>query len=119
MQIFGSKPKVIVVTNLFRDQLDRYGEVTHTLENIRTGIRDVPEAVLCLNADCSLTSSLALDLPNPCVWFGIEKGPSPPGQRRNFRRHPTASLQVRLRVRLRELRPPGRLPLPPLRLPAA
>ena len=28
-------PKAIVVTNVFRDQLDRYGEVTHTLENIR------------------------------------------------------------------------------------
>ncbi|MBQ8277665.1 MAG: hypothetical protein IJY00_04390, partial [Bacteroidaceae bacterium] len=27
-------PKVIVVTNLFRDQLDRYGEVMHTLEQI-------------------------------------------------------------------------------------
>lgn len=68
------RPKVILVTNLFRDQLDRYGEVTHTLENIRAGIESVPEAMLCLNADCSLTSSLALDLPNPHVFFGIEKG---------------------------------------------
>ena len=67
------KPKVIVVTNLFRDQLDRYGEVTHTLENIRTAIKPIPEAVLCLNADCSLTSSLALDLPNRAVWFGMAK----------------------------------------------
>ena len=33
------KPKVILVTNLFRDQLDRYGEVTHTLENIRAVLR--------------------------------------------------------------------------------
>ena len=41
------KPQVIVVTNLFRDQLDRYGEVTHTLENIREGIKGAPEAVLC------------------------------------------------------------------------
>ena len=36
-------PKVIVVTNLFRDQLDRYGEVMHTLEEIRKGIKMVPE----------------------------------------------------------------------------
>ena len=76
--LFGQlKPQVIVVTNLFRDQLDRYGEVTHTLENIRTAIQGAPEATLCLNADCSLTSSLALDLPNPVVWFGIEKGAMP------------------------------------------
>ena len=65
------RPQVIVVTNLFRDQLDRYGEVTHTLENIREGIKGAPEATLCLNADCSLTASLANDLPNRAVFFGI------------------------------------------------
>ena len=68
------KPQVIVVTNLFRDQLDRYGEVTHTLENIRNAISGTPDSLLCLNADCSLTASLALDLPNKVRWFGIEKG---------------------------------------------
>ena len=66
------KPEVVLVTNLFRDQLDRYGEVTHTLENIREGLKSVPDALLCLNADCSLTSSLAEDLPNRAVFFGIE-----------------------------------------------
>ena len=75
VRVFGQlKPRVIVVTNLFRDQLDRYGEVTHTLENIRTAVSAVPDAVLCLNADCSLTSSLALELPNMVVYFGIDKG---------------------------------------------
>ena len=68
------RPKVIIVTNLFRDQLDRYGEVMHTLEAVRRGIEQVPEAVLCLNADDSLTASLALDLPNPVAWFGIGIG---------------------------------------------
>lgn len=72
--VFGQlKPQVIVVTNLFRDQLDRYGEITHTLSNIREGIRSVPEARLCLNADCSLTASLSEDgLPNPILWYGID-----------------------------------------------
>ena len=65
-------PKVIVVTNLFRDQLDRYGEVMHTVEQIRTGIQKVPEAVLCLNADDSLVSSLAFDVPNRVVWYGLD-----------------------------------------------
>ena len=68
------KPQAVVVTNLFRDQLDRYGEVTHTLENIREGLRAVPGAVLCLNADCSLTASLSRELPNRTVFFGIDKG---------------------------------------------
>ena len=76
--VFGQlRPRVIVVTNLFRDQLDRYGEVTHTLENIRAAVQSVPEAKLCLNADCSLTASLAGDLPNTVVWFGIEQGAAP------------------------------------------
>ena len=71
------KPRVVVVTNLFRDQLDRYGEVTHTLENIRVAMQGAPEAVLCLNADCSLTASLADDLPNKVVYFGIDQGAAP------------------------------------------
>lgn len=77
-KVFGQlKPQVIVVTNLFRDQLDRYGEVTHTLENIREAIKGAPEALLCLNADCSLTASLALDLPNRAVYFGVDQGAVP------------------------------------------
>ena len=75
------QPKVIVVTNLFRDQLDRYGEVTHTLSNIRTAVSTVPEATLCLNADCSLTASLANDLPNSVVYFGIEKDAVPSAEK--------------------------------------
>ena len=73
-------PKVIVVTNLFRDQLDRYGEVMHTLEEIRKGIKMVPDAVLCLNADDSLTASLALDVPNKVTYFGID---CPIGEQKN------------------------------------
>ena len=73
VKVFGQlHPQVIVVTNLFRDQLDRYGEITHTLSNIRTGIQDVPDALLCLNADCSLTASLAGDgLHNRVLWYGV------------------------------------------------
>ena len=66
-------PKAIVVTNLFRDQLDRYGEVTHTLESIREGVKKTPDSVLCLNADCSLTASLAQDTDNPIVFFGVNE----------------------------------------------
>lgn len=61
----------LVVNNIFRDQLDRFGEITHTLTSIRTGIVNVPKATLCLNADCSLTASLAENVPNPIVWFGV------------------------------------------------
>lgn len=61
----------LVVNNIFRDQLDRFGEITHTLNSIRTGIANIPDATICLNADCSLTASLAGDIPNRIVWFGV------------------------------------------------
>ena len=67
------KPKIIVVTNLFRDQLDRYGEVMHTLEEIRKGAELVPDTVLALNADCSLTSSLA-EGHEKVYYYGISAG---------------------------------------------
>ena len=65
------KPEVIVATNVFRDQLDRYGEITHTLNNIIEGIRHTPESVLCINADCSLIASIPEHVPNPVVRFGV------------------------------------------------
>ena len=65
------KPEVIVATNVFRDQLDRYGEITHTLNNIIEGISHSPESLLCLNADCSLIASIPEHVPNPTVFFGI------------------------------------------------
>ena len=59
------KPEVIVATNVFRDQLDRYGEITHTLNNIIEGIHHTPESTLCINADCSLIASIPAQVPNP------------------------------------------------------
>ena len=56
-------PEVITVTNLFRDQLDRYGEVYTTLIKILEGIYNVPETTLVLNGDESLLGKL--DLKNP------------------------------------------------------
>lgn len=65
-------PKAVVVTNVFRDQLDRYGEVTHTLDNIRLGIENSPHATLAVNADDSLCTSLAGQVKNPVVFFGVD-----------------------------------------------
>lgn len=65
------QPRAVVVTNVFRDQLDRYGEVTHTLECIRAGLSHAPEARVCLNADCSLTASLAADAPDRVRFYGM------------------------------------------------
>lgn len=71
------QPELIVVTNLFRDQLDRFGTLSNTRESIKKAILSAPAATLCLNADCSLTSSLAEELPNTSIFFGIDKGAVP------------------------------------------
>ena len=65
-------PAVCVVTNVFRDQLDRYGEVTHTLGAIREGLEHAAHATVCLNADCSLTASLAPCAPDRVRFFGVD-----------------------------------------------
>ena len=62
--------KTVVVTNVFRDQLDRYGEVTHTLGNLRIGLENSPNATVCLNADDSLCASLA-DTAKNVVFYGV------------------------------------------------
>lgn len=64
--------KAVVVTNVFSDQLDRYGDIGQTLENIRIGISHSKHAVLCLNADDSLSGSLAEGFENPVVYYGVD-----------------------------------------------
>ena len=68
------RPKVILVTNLFRDQLDRYGEITNTLNEIRKGIEGSPDSIVCLNSDDSLVSSLSDSIPNKIVRYGFDTG---------------------------------------------
>lgn len=61
----------VLATNVFRDQLDRYGEITHTLNNIKIGIQNSKNAVVCLNADCSMTASLREEIDNNIVLYGV------------------------------------------------
>ena len=67
------RPRAIVVTNLFSDQVDRYGGVQNTLREIRTGVERSPKSVLVLNAEDPLSASLAIDVPNKIVWYGLDK----------------------------------------------
>ena len=67
------KPAAVIVTNIFRDQLDRFGDVAGTLSGIREGLKGSPDTVLCLNADCALSASLR-ELPNSVLWYGMNQG---------------------------------------------
>ncbi|MDO8507249.1 MAG: Mur ligase family protein [bacterium] len=64
------KPKAIVITNIFRDQLDRYGEVDKTAAILKKSIQDSPESTLILNADDPIVASLGKDRENT-LYFGI------------------------------------------------
>lgn len=66
------KPAVVLVTNVFRDQLDRFAEITATLENIKKALINSPDAKVVLGADCSMCSSLKDEIPNEVVFFGVE-----------------------------------------------
>lgn len=65
------KPDYLILTNLFRDQLDRYGEIDITMELLLKAIRMVPEMTLIVNADDPLSVYLAVKSGNPCICYGI------------------------------------------------
>jgi UDP-N-acetylmuramyl tripeptide synthase len=55
-----TRPRVVALGNLFRDQLDRYGELEHIAERWRTAVAELPEETcLVVNADDPLVGSLA------------------------------------------------------------
>ena len=59
------KPKAFVLTNIFRDQMDRYGEFYTTYQKILDGITLDPTAVVLANGDAPIFSSRKL--PNPII----------------------------------------------------
>jgi UDP-N-acetylmuramyl tripeptide synthase len=70
------QPKAIVVLNLFRDQLDRYGELNTTAQLLGKGIA-ATTAQLYLNADHPLVASLAAyAAPAQVNYFGVEAVPT-------------------------------------------
>src|SRR5918997_486456 len=64
---------ILAVLNLFRDQLDRYGELAYTGRVISSAFGDLPEdGSVVLNADDPLVPSLGLPARNP-VYFGVDE----------------------------------------------
>jgi lipid II isoglutaminyl synthase (glutamine-hydrolysing) len=54
------RPRVVALGNLFRDQLDRYGELEHIAERWRTSVTTLPPtSQLVVNADDPLVAHLA------------------------------------------------------------
>jgi lipid II isoglutaminyl synthase (glutamine-hydrolysing) len=66
------RPRVLCLGNLFRDQLDRYGELEHVAERWREAVRVLPStAGLVVNADDPQVGDLARERPD-AVTFGVD-----------------------------------------------
>ncbi|MDV5972828.1 UNVERIFIED_CONTAM: Mur ligase family protein [Streptococcus canis] len=63
------KPSLFVYTNIFRDQMDRYGEIYTTYQMIVDGASKAPEATILANGDSPIFSSK--DLVNPVKYYGF------------------------------------------------
>jgi UDP-N-acetylmuramyl tripeptide synthase len=65
-------PAAIVLTNLFRDQLDRYGEVDRLAGAWLEMLAALPHTALVANADDPLVAHVALASGRDVTFFGVE-----------------------------------------------
>ena len=66
------QPRAISLGNLFRDQLDRYGELELLAQRWRSAVRELPaEAALVVNGDDPQVGDLASERPGSTV-FGVD-----------------------------------------------
>ena len=63
------QPKLFVFTNIFRDQMDRFGEIYTTYQFMLDGASFAPEATILSNGDAPIFNSDTL--PNPRLYFGF------------------------------------------------
>ena len=66
------RPRAVSLGNLFRDQLDRYGELEHVAARWRAAVRELPaETALALNGDDPQLGDLVRERPASVV-FGVD-----------------------------------------------
>lgn len=61
----------VVLLNLFRDQLDRVGEIDRIQESIAGALAASPKTTLVFNADDPLCAAIAARVENPTIAFGV------------------------------------------------
>lgn len=66
-------PRIVLVNNLFRDQLDRYGELDTLARRMKEAIGAMdPESTVVLNADDPLVASIGEGLGQNVMYYGID-----------------------------------------------
>ena len=67
------RPRLVLCLNLFRDQLDRYGELNTLAAKWANALAELPaEATALLNADDPLMANLGASLPCRVAYFGLD-----------------------------------------------
>jgi UDP-N-acetylmuramyl tripeptide synthase len=67
------RPKAALVLNLFRDQLDRYGELESIANKIEDALGNLPvDSTALLNADDPRVAEIGLNLNHAPLWFGLD-----------------------------------------------
>ena len=79
------KPDYMVLTNLFRDQLDRYGEIDITMNILKEVMQSAPKMKVIVNGDDALSAYLAMDSGNDYVTYGISEQVTDDGDSREIR----------------------------------
>lgn len=64
------QPKLIVAANIFRDQMDRYGEIYTIFDYIKEGAALSPDTPLLLNGDAAIFNDASIV--NPTFYFGFK-----------------------------------------------
>lgn len=71
--IVETKPRVVLMHNLFRDQLDRYGEVDTIAKKWKKALQTLPPtSTVVLNADDPAVADLGEGLPCQVVYYGLQ-----------------------------------------------
>ncbi|WP_165249505.1 MurT ligase domain-containing protein [Adlercreutzia sp. ZJ141] len=65
------KSDYVLLLNLFRDQLDRMGEIARVQDSIAGALESSPNTVLLYNADDPLCAAIAARISNKSLAFGI------------------------------------------------
>ena len=67
------RPRAVLLGNLFRDQLDRYGELEHVAEGWRDAVAGLPEdAVVVLGGDDPLVADLRGAVAGRAILYGLD-----------------------------------------------
>ena len=67
------QPEVFLFTNIFRDQMDRYGEIYTTYKLIVNGAANAPKATIICNGDAPIFNSI--ETVNPRLYYGFNHEP--------------------------------------------